>query len=111
MRSRIVCLTVAFASFHVATVAAGDLVELPTTQEEFKAKIAAFIKPGGKLKDAMSILQIHRFECSVSSPQETYCVRNDHDTLSSIIRRYQVVLNSEGSVLKSVRTNTGLVGP
>jgi hypothetical protein len=113
MRISIVKLSTIFTFFIATLAVAGDLVELPTSQEGFREKILAFIKPRNKLTEALSILEPHGFHCS-SLPNQastTVCVRNDREASSSIIRRYQVVLETDKRLVRSVRTNTGLVGP
>ena len=99
--------------FFGRVVFAGDLDKLPETQGAFKEKIEAFIKPGSKVKDAVGLLEAFRFKCDALKNHQntTWCQRSDGGTLASVIRRYQVTLETEGALIKRVNTDTGLVGP
>ena len=93
---------------------AGDLDELPKDGRGFKAKIEAFIKPGGSAVDARKLLAMHRFQCQDSKDAEgpyVWCSRLDGSSVTSARQRYQVVLRTGGRTVTGVKTSTGLVGP
>jgi hypothetical protein len=91
---------------------AGDLDELPETEKAFREKIESFIKLGSNVKDAVSILEAYRFKCEEIKNEKNnmWCSRTDSGVLSSVVRRYQVILKSENMRITRVKTSTGLVG-
>ena len=91
---------------------AGDLDKLPETEKAFKEKIEAFINIGSKVKDAVSLLERYRFKCEVIKNEKNtmWCSRSDGGALSSVVRRYQVIIKSENMSVTEVKTSTGLVG-
>jgi len=102
------------AGFFVfsAAVFAGDLEVLPNTEESFREKIEAFIKPGSSLKDSVTLLEAYRFKCEKLKKQKntTWCHRSDGSALASVVRDYEVVLETNGAQITHVKTSTRLVG-
>ncbi|HSH69011.1 MAG TPA: hypothetical protein VK997_03770 [Deferrisomatales bacterium] len=112
MNKIIYCIMIPFLWGATISIA-GDLEDLPETEEGFKIKIEAFIRPGDSLADAQHLLDAHRFECKALEDEShgMWCTRSDRQSLSSISRRYQVVLTTKGKTVTAMKTSTGLVGP
>ena len=111
--AKIICFILAGFVALATTAAAGDLEKLPEADKDYRTKIEAFIKPGGNLKDAVHLLESYRFECERTEGENSgmRCSRSDRQALSSIVRRYQVVIQAQDNKITSVNTLTGLVGP
>jgi hypothetical protein len=91
---------------------AGELENLPDTETAFNKKVEASIKSGSSIKDAISLLESSRFTCKeLEGDKNTiWCSRTDGGVLSSVVRRYQVILRGDGMQVLHVETSTGLVG-
>lgn len=100
-------------SLVLATAAvAGDLRRLPETGDEFKSQIEALIRPGNDAREAVRLLESDRFECRPLGGEThgIWCSRSDGSTLSSVVRRYQVVIEAKGNRITAIKTSIGLVG-
>jgi hypothetical protein len=84
---------------------AGDLERLPVTQAGFERKIAAFIKTGNPLKDAISLLEQYEFDCTEDGVI-TSCERSDGTPAEPPVRLYQVIMESVDGTIESVGTFT-----
>lgn len=95
-----------------ALAQAGDLDVLPETDGAFREKVGVFIKSGSKVKDAVSLLESSRFKCEELKEHKStvWCQRTDGNSFSSVLRRYQVTLETDGALVKQIQTSTGLVG-
>jgi len=53
-----------------------------------------------------------RFKCEELKEQKNamWCRRSDGGAFATVVRRYQVVLRTEGARVTHVKTSTGLVG-
>lgn len=91
-------------------VRAGDLADLPSSDEGFRAKISAFIRPGGGLEEALSLLEAHRFVCREFSNKNPviHCGRTDAQSAGRS-RFYQVMIETSGGRIRTVEPSTGLI--
>lgn len=90
--------------------AAGDLDQLPSSEQAFASRIGAFIRPGGKLADALSLLEAHRFVCREFNNKNPviHCGRTD-SAVGGRPRFYQVMIETSGGRIRSVEPATGLI--
>ena len=97
-------VAIAFILFSLSAFA-GDLENLPDNEVALQEKIEKVIKPGSSIKDAVSLLEASRFKCEkLNSDENTiWCDRTDGNSLSSVIRRYQVVLITKEAVTELER--------
>ena len=109
-----VLVIAALSGWALASAYAGDLAELPNDQSGFEARIGTYVRAGGRLADAQRLLEGDRFLCELNMDAKgsyLWCSRSDGSAVSSVQRRYQVVLRINGSTITSVKSTAGLVGP
>jgi len=86
--------------------------ELPDNDAAFQQKVDAFVKPGDAVQDVVALLAGFRFRCSaLEAGKGIWCDRLDRSSLSSVARRYQVVVATDNGRVVSAKATTGLVGP
>jgi hypothetical protein len=99
-------------SLLAGTASAGDMDELPDNDAAFQQKVDAFVKPGDAVQDVTALLTGFRFRCSaLEAGNGMWCDRLDRSALSSVARRYQIVVTTDKGNVVSAKATTGLVGP